>query len=151
MCVRMSVCFLFGSVALCIFTFISHVNVAGVSCSVLGHVTDTCRRRVQRRAANRSLSRHEPASFSSSLPLTFASLLLLPPLSPLNTLHFPSGLPLPPCPGSAPAPAQSGFGAKAQPVPCRDHMDSGVLLSRARHIVSTRQVLSNQPLCHHQH
>lgn len=99
-----------------------HVMAAGVSCSVQRHVTDTCRRRVQRRAANRSLSRHESAP---------APPCLLSPTPPL--VHFPSSLPL------AAAPPHSSLGrtglpdsaAKAQAVPCWDHMDSGVLPSRA--------------------
>lgn len=47
-CVCVGVCVLLGSVSVCLFTFVSHVNAAGVSCSMPGHVTDTCRRRVQR-------------------------------------------------------------------------------------------------------
>lgn len=44
-CTRMFV--LFRSDSVCVFTFTSHVNVAGVSSSVPHHVMDTCRRRVQ--------------------------------------------------------------------------------------------------------
>lgn len=132
--------------SVCVFTFTSHVNAAGVSCSVLGHVTDTCRHRVQRWATNRSLSRHEPACFSSLVPPPSLPPSLSPSLPhtftlPLNTLHFPSSLPLS-LPPSFPRQSRPGLGARAQAVPCRDHMDSGVLLSRAHNVVPAQQVWS---------
>lgn len=95
LCTSVCVCVVFGSVSVCVSTYTSHVNAAGVSCSVQGHVTDTCGSCVQRRAANRSLSRHEPssplflASLSLSLSLTFGP----------TSLDFPSSLPLPPFAG----------------------------------------------------
>lgn len=76
--------------------------------------------------------------FSPRLPHPFTPASTLP--SPFNTLHFPSSLPLPPSLVSAQK--QPGLGAKAQAVPCRAHMDSGVLLSRARNVVPARRVLS---------
>lgn len=76
-----------------------------------------------------------PLSLTHSLSLSPSPL-----LSPFNTLHFPSSLPLPPSLGSAPK--QSRVGAKAQAVPCRAHMDSGVLLSRAHNVVPARRLSS---------
>lgn len=80
---------------------------------------------------------------SPSLPLSHFH----PPLPSSNTSR-PAFLSLP-LPGSAST--QPGLGAKAQAVPCRDHMDSGVLLSHARNIVPACRVSSNQPLHHHHH
>lgn len=90
-------CSVFGSVSVCVFTFTSHVKADGVSCSVRRHVTDTCRHRVQRRAANRSLSRHvAPPSASPLLP----SVPSPPPLSLLSSVR-----------SSSPSPAEPGYDA----------------------------------------
>lgn len=119
-----------------------HVMAAGVSCSVQGHVTDTCRRRVQRRAANRSLSRHESAS---------APPCLLSPTPP--SVHFPSSLPLAaarpplqPWPDRAPGLCSQGTGCTllrshglwCAPVTCEQHYSP--------------RISSNQPHpLHHHH
>lgn len=95
-CVCVGVCVLLGSVSVCLFTFVSHVNTAGVSCSMPGHVTDTCRRRVQRWAANRSLSRHETCP-----------LLLSPPPSVSHSLSLSRSPPLLPSLQCCPLPVQS--------------------------------------------
>lgn len=123
------------------FVCASHLQQRAAPCD--GHMPAPC-------ATNRSLSRHEPACCLFSLlgplpPHRAHSLPLSPPppsplLSPSYTLRFPSSLPLPPSLGSAPK--QPGVGAKAQAVPCRAHMDSGVLLSRARHVVPARRLSS---------
>lgn len=94
----------FGPVSVCVFTFTSHVNAAGVSSSVPGHVTDTCRRRVQqRRASNRSLSRHEaPSPLSLSLLLTHSLTHSYPSLTTLSSVRSSS----PALPGPSLAPTQ---------------------------------------------
>lgn len=75
---------------------------------------------------------------------TFLPLALPSPLA-FNTLHFPSGPPLPP--SLSRARLWPGLGAKAQAVPSRDHMESAVIWSRVPEYCSSSPSLVsfNQP------
>lgn len=119
-------------VCLCLIFHIYVSRDSGLaSNSVLVHVTDTCRRRVQ------LVTAWTPPPLLFPPSLHSGSLSLSPPFPVPLTFSISRGVPLPPLLDSLPEP---GLGAKAQAVPCRDHMDSSVLLSRARNVVPTSWV-----------